>query len=81
MEPIILRRTKDMKDENGEFIVKLNKKTVNIEYLTLKSDERGIVSVYRNKFRNIRQASCKIKIKVTYVERCRKIRLHAVTFQ
>jgi DNA repair protein RAD5 len=42
LEPILLRRTKDMKDENGESIVKLPPKTVEIVYLDFSSEESRI---------------------------------------
>jgi DNA repair protein RAD5 len=42
MEPIVLRRTKTMRDEKGDLIVKIPPKTVDIEYLDFSSDEREI---------------------------------------
>ncbi|KAJ3084989.1 DNA helicase rad5, partial [Quaeritorhiza haematococci] len=42
MEPIILRRTKDMKDANGEAIVSLPPKTITLEKLQFSTEEQEI---------------------------------------
>ena len=42
MEPLILRRTKDMRDAQGELIVKLPPKDVEIVYLEFSKEEREI---------------------------------------
>ncbi len=42
MEPIILRRTKEMRDVHGELIVKLPSKNVEIVYLEFSQEERDI---------------------------------------
>ncbi|KAJ3041435.1 DNA helicase rad5 [Rhizophlyctis rosea] len=42
LEPIILRRTKDMKDENGNVIVTLPPKNVEIKYLRFSKEEQDI---------------------------------------
>ena len=40
MEPLIIRRTKDMKDENGDPIVDLPPKTITVKKLDLSPDEK-----------------------------------------
>lgn len=42
LEPILLRRTKDMKDENGESIVKLPPKNIETVYVDFSSEEKKI---------------------------------------
>ena len=42
MEPLVLRRTKDMKDSQGDFIISLPQKVVMTEYLTLSTKEREL---------------------------------------
>ncbi len=46
MEPIILRRTKDMKDENGESIVPLPPKTIDIVYLEFDQEEKELYKAF-----------------------------------
>ncbi|KAJ3342050.1 DNA helicase rad5, partial [Kappamyces sp. JEL0680] len=42
LEPLIIRRTKDMKDEDGNAIIPLPSKTVTTQYLTLSPEEEDI---------------------------------------
>ncbi|KAI8065723.1 SNF2 family N-terminal domain-containing protein [Gongronella butleri] len=42
LEPLVLRRTKNMRDHNNNPIVQIPKKTVNIEYLTMSEPERDV---------------------------------------
>ena len=48
LEPILMRRTKDMKNENGELIVKLPPKSVEIVYLNFSSEESKIYAALNN---------------------------------
>jgi DNA repair protein RAD5 len=41
LEPILIRRTKDMKDEHGNPIVQLPEKKIDIRYLEFSPSERG----------------------------------------
>ena len=41
IDPILLRRTKDMQDENGDAIVKLPEKTIHTLHLDFSKEERG----------------------------------------
>lgn len=60
LEPIVLRRTKAMRDHNGELMVPLPPKTVNIEYLSFSREEQDIYDAIYNdsqiKFSYFRQA-------------------------
>ncbi|KAI9306442.1 SNF2 family N-terminal domain-containing protein [Cunninghamella echinulata] len=49
LEPLVLRRTKNMRDNNGDPIVPLPSKQINIEYLTLSPSEQDIYeSIYKD---------------------------------
>ncbi|CAO3632965.1 unnamed protein product [Cunninghamella blakesleeana] len=49
LEPLVLRRTKNMRDKNGNSIVPLPSKQINIEYLTLTEPEKDIYeSIYKD---------------------------------
>ena len=57
LEPLVLRRTKDTKDANGEQILILPKKTVNIEYLDFSSEEREVYDFISARARRTFQAN------------------------
>ncbi|KAL5418885.1 hypothetical protein PMIN03_000732 [Paraphaeosphaeria minitans] len=42
LEPLVLRRTKDMKTPDGEALVPLPKRTIEVEEITLSEDERNV---------------------------------------
>lgn len=42
LEPLIIRRTKDMKDENGKLVIPLPPKTISTEWLDFSTQERAI---------------------------------------
>ncbi|KAL1597722.1 DNA helicase rad5 [Paraconiothyrium brasiliense] len=42
LEPLVLRRTKDMKTPNGEALVPLPPRTIDVEQITLSEDERNV---------------------------------------
>ncbi|KAF2437529.1 hypothetical protein P171DRAFT_526764 [Karstenula rhodostoma CBS 690.94] len=42
LEPLVLRRTKDMKTPSGEALVPLPRRTIEVEQITLSEDERNV---------------------------------------
>lgn len=48
LEPIVLRRTKAMRDNNGDLMVPLPPKTINIEYLEFSREEQDIYDAIYN---------------------------------
>jgi DNA repair protein RAD5 len=48
MEPILLRRTKDLKDETGQNIISLPPKTIITEYLEFSPKEQELYDAITN---------------------------------
>ncbi|KAL9091963.1 MAG: hypothetical protein Q9159_001108 [Coniocarpon cinnabarinum] len=49
LEPLVLRRTKDMKTPDGEALVPLSPRTINVEHVELSQDERDVYDLIYNR--------------------------------
>ena len=49
LEPLVMRRTKDMKTPDGEALVPLPSRTINVEHVELSQDERDVYDLIFNR--------------------------------